>query len=77
MKHHKPILINMPVTLLRQLDHAAANMNLCRSEMLRRSLRRDLSFITKHELRHVDEARQNAIKDYSQWSSDNLVTTKE
>ena len=69
MKPHKPILINMPIMLLEQLDSAAKQLDLCRSEMLRRCLQRDLTFIADRQLPRFDEARQGTTEDYAQWSS--------
>jgi metal-responsive CopG/Arc/MetJ family transcriptional regulator len=77
MKSYKPILINIPLTLLERLDHAAANLNLSRSELLRRSLRRDLIFITDHELKNLNQAMHITMRQYSQLSSDNRVTNKD
>jgi metal-responsive CopG/Arc/MetJ family transcriptional regulator len=77
MKSYKPILINIPLTLLERLDHAAANLNLSRSELLRRSLRRDLTFIIDHELRNQDQAKQITMRQYSQFSSDNHGADKD
>jgi metal-responsive CopG/Arc/MetJ family transcriptional regulator len=77
MKSYKPILINIPLTLLERLDHAATNLNLSRSELLRRSLRRDLIFITDHELKNLDQAKQITMRQYPQFSSDNRVTNKD
>lgn len=69
MKPYKPILINMPLDLLDQLDAAARQLDLCRSEMLRRCLQRDLTFIADRQLPRFDEARQGTTEDYAQWSS--------
>ena len=74
METYKPILINMPLYLLESLDNAAAQMNLCRSEMLRRCLRRDLTFIANRELPHLNEAKQSTIRDYAHWSSQTVQT---
>ena len=69
MKPYKPILINMPIALLEQLDEAAEQLDLCRSEMLRRCLQRDLTFVASRQLRHFDEAKKGTTKDYARWSS--------
>jgi metal-responsive CopG/Arc/MetJ family transcriptional regulator len=77
MKSYKPILINMPITLLEQLDAAAKQLDLCRSEMLRRCLQRDLTFIADRQLHRFDEAKRSTVHDYAQWSSTILSETKE
>jgi metal-responsive CopG/Arc/MetJ family transcriptional regulator len=69
MKNHKPILINMPLKLLQQLDDAAKRLSLCRSEMLRRCLQRDLTFVADRQLNHFNEAKQSTMHDYRNWSA--------
>jgi metal-responsive CopG/Arc/MetJ family transcriptional regulator len=46
----KPILVNIPVSLLAQLDEVAITLSQTRSHLIRRAISRDLQFITKHEL---------------------------
>ena len=77
MKPYRPILINMPITLLEQLDEAAEQLDLCRSEMLRRCLQRDLTFIADRQLHRFDEARQGTTEDYAGWSSTILSQPQE
>jgi metal-responsive CopG/Arc/MetJ family transcriptional regulator len=77
MKNHKPILINMPLELLRNLDDAATQLSLCRSELIRRCLKRDLTFIADRQLHHFDEAKQSTMHDYEQWSSTLINKNKE
>jgi metal-responsive CopG/Arc/MetJ family transcriptional regulator len=77
LKNHKPILINIPLKLLRQLDDAAAQLSLCRSELIRRCLKRDLTFILDRQLHRFNEAKQSTMHDYAHWSSTILSETKE
>ena len=77
MSPYKPILINMPLKLLQQLDDAAKRLSLCRSEMLRRCLQRDLTFVADRQLNHFKEAKQSTMHDYGQWSSTLINETKE
>ena len=67
MKNHKPILINMPLKLLQQLDDAAKRLSLCSSEMLRRCLQRDLTFVAGCQLNRFNEASQSTMHDYRNW----------
>ena len=46
----KPILINIPISLLTELDEVAATLSQTRSHLIRRAISRDLQFITKHEI---------------------------
>jgi metal-responsive CopG/Arc/MetJ family transcriptional regulator len=64
---HKPVLINLPVTLLQQLDRAAARLELSRSELVRRSLQRDLKFVVKHELEEATKAKGKTAALYADW----------
>lgn len=69
MTTYKPILINMPIALLEQLDNAAEELDLSRSETLRRCLKRDLAFIASRQLRRFNEAKDGTMEDYSTWTS--------
>jgi metal-responsive CopG/Arc/MetJ family transcriptional regulator len=69
MPQYKPILINMPLKLLQQLDDAAKELSLCRSEMLRRCLQRDLTFVAGCQLNRFNEASHSTKRDYGQWSA--------
>jgi metal-responsive CopG/Arc/MetJ family transcriptional regulator len=77
MKNHKPILINMPIELLRNLDDAATQLSLCRSELIRRCLKRDLTFVADRQLQRFNEASQSTMHDYAYWSSTLINEIKE
>ena len=77
MKNHKPILINMPLELLRNLDDAATQLSLCRSELIRRCLKRDLTFVADRQLQRFNEAKQSTMQDYRNWSSKLINELKE
>ena len=64
---HKPILINVPTKLLEQLDKAAGRLDLSRSELVRRSLHRDLKFVVKHEVAEVTKAKGKTAARYAEW----------
>jgi len=46
----KPVLVNIPISLLMELDEVATTLSQTRSHLIRRAITRDLQFITKHEL---------------------------
>lgn len=51
MKTTKALLIKLPISLVEQLDEAAAVLNLTRVGVIRRSLKRDLPRVcTEHYL---------------------------
>ena len=77
MKNHKPILINIPLDLLRNLDDAASQLSLCRSELICRCLKRDLTFVADRQLHRFDEAKRSTVHDYAQWSSTILSQPQE
>ncbi len=77
MKNHKPILINIPLELLHKLDDAATQLSLCRSELIRRSLKRDLTFVADRQLQRFNEASQSTMHDYAYWSSTLINEIKE
>ena len=64
---HKPILINIPIELLHELDRAAERLELSRSELVRRSLHRDLKFVVKHEVAEVTKAKGKTAARYAEW----------
>lgn len=65
---HKPILINIPTGLLQQLDEAANCLDLSRSELVRRSLSRDLRFVVKHEVEEASRAKAKTSALYINWT---------
>ena len=77
MKNHKPILINIPLELLHKLDDAATQLSLCRSELIRRSLKRDLTIVADRQLQRFNEASQSTMHDYAYWSSTLINEIKE
>ncbi len=64
---HKPVLINIPTVLLKQLDKAAERLELSRSELVRRSLYRDLKFVVKHEVAEITKAKGKTAARYAEW----------
>jgi hypothetical protein len=49
----RPVLIHLPLDMLRQLDAAADAFEMCRADVIRRSLRRDLSSALGDEVQSV------------------------
>ena len=71
MENHRGILINLPISLLRRLDEAAAAMEVSRSEVIRRGLKRDVEFVLKEEVPSILAAREKVMIDYRRWLSYN------
>lgn len=66
--NHKPVLINIPINLLQQLDKAAEHLDLSRSELVRRSLHRDVKFVLKHEVDQASKAKAKVAALYASWT---------
>lgn len=66
--NHKPVLINIPTRLLQQLDKAAKGLDLSRSELIRRSLCRDIKFVMKHEVAEASKAKAKTAAIYTSWT---------
>lgn len=58
MKTMKPILVHLPLTMLAQLNHAAAVLRCPRSHVIRRSLQRDLDLVVRFELEKIVRERE-------------------
>ena len=67
MENHRPILLNVPLRLLQRLDVASKALSVTRSELIRRSLTRDLDFVLEHEVPRFAKAREDAGGAYSRW----------
>ncbi len=65
----KVILIKLPTSLVEQLDEAAAVLNLTRVDVIRRSLMRDLQYVTHEELERTRRYIQNQQKRYLEWAA--------
>ena len=66
--HHKPVLINIPIGLLQELDEAAERLDLSRSELVRRSLHRDIKFVLKHEVADASKSKAKTNALYASWT---------
>jgi hypothetical protein len=50
-----------------RLDQAAAALNLCRSDVIRRCLTRDLEFVERHEIESAQRLRKKISVTYIRW----------
>ena len=71
MENHRGVLINLPIGLLKRLDEAATAMEVSRSEVIRRALKRDVEFVLKEEVPFILAAREQIMMDYRRWLSYN------
>lgn len=63
-----PILLRMPIPILTKLDEAAKTLNMSRSDVIRRSLARDLEFIVAHEIERMKEHQRQTEAAYLRWA---------
>ena len=65
--HPRRILLSLATDMVATLDEAAQALNLCRSDVIRRSLARDLEYVTSHEVPNALRLRQEASGAYRHW----------
>ena len=56
----RKLLLSLSPELVDQLDHAASVLGMCRSDVIRRSLQRDLGFVMSHELPNMERFQQES-----------------
>ena len=61
------ILLSLNPSMVSQLDQAAHALNLCRSDIIRRSLARDLEFVLTHEVARAQQHQQGTASSYQEW----------
>ena len=71
MNNHKAILLNVPVDLLKRLNEAATAMEISRSELIRRALKRDVEFMLRQEVPELSKAKEKKLLDFTRWLSYN------
>lgn len=69
MENYSAILLNVPIELLKRLTKAAAAMEISRSELIRRALRRDVEFVLREEIPCLLASKEKTMADYSRWLS--------
>ncbi len=69
MQQAKRILVALPVELVLKLDEAAEVLMMTRTDIIRRSLLRDMDFITENELQRARRHQQETRDIYEEWQS--------
>jgi metal-responsive CopG/Arc/MetJ family transcriptional regulator len=67
MDKKKAILINLPESLVQQLDEAAQALNMARTDVIRRSLKRDVDYMVRYEIQTALQERQERERCYVDW----------
>lgn len=68
MQSKKAILLHLPIAMVEQLDAVTEVMRMNRSDVIRRSLARDLEFINSVELKQRVESELELNRLYNRWS---------
>lgn len=61
------VLIQFPRALLKALDEASIALDMCRSDIIRRSLARDLEYVMSHEVPCALRHKKEAADRYPEW----------
>ncbi len=72
MSEERKILLSLPQTVVDQLDEAAKVFSMCRLDVIRRSLARDLDFVLNHEIPKLRRWNEEIASDYSGWVTGSL-----
>jgi hypothetical protein len=65
----KKILLTLTVETVAVLDEAANALGLCRSDVIRRSLTRDLSYVVSYEVPNMQRFHQETAVAHTSWIS--------
>jgi len=69
------VLIQFPRALLKALDEASIALDMCRSDIIRRSLARDLEYVMSHEVPSALKHKQEAADRYPEWFHKKRIAT--
>lgn len=73
----KPILLRLPSPLVDRLDEAREALHFSRTELIVRSIRRDLDYIVDHEVEKARSFRQGLDSAYKNWATGLFGTSEE
>ena len=63
----RSVLVTLPLTLIEALDHAAEVLNMHRTDVIRRSLGRDVFSLLRDEVARTQARKEQQVRP-SQWS---------
>lgn len=67
--HSRKILLSLKPETVTMLDQAAKILGMCRSDVIRRSLVRDLSYVMSHEVPNMQRFHQETEVAHGSWLS--------
>jgi hypothetical protein len=65
--HTRKILLSLTPDIVAQLDQAARVLGMCRSDVIRRSLQRDLKYVMAHELPNMQRFHRETAAAHTTW----------
>ena len=65
----RKILLSLSSNTVSLLDEAAKALGMCRSDVIRRSLARDLSYVMSHEVPNMQRFHQETTAAHTSWLS--------
>lgn len=65
----RKILLSLSPGTVGVLDEAARALGMCRSDVIRRSLARDLSYVMSHEVPNMQRFHQETTAAHTSWLS--------
>lgn len=63
----RKILLSLSPETVTMLDQAAKTLGMCRSDVIRRSLSRDLQYVMSHEVPSMQRFHQETAKAHDHW----------
>ena len=67
--HSRKILLSLKPETVAMLDQAAKILGMCRSDVIRRSLVRDLDYVMNHEVPNMQRFHQETEVAHGSWLS--------
>jgi metal-responsive CopG/Arc/MetJ family transcriptional regulator len=68
MPELKPIHINLPTMVVKQLDDVAAVLSQTRSDVIRRAISNHLQLGARHEVAHAQMSEAEVHRHYKEWA---------
>lgn len=65
----RKILLSLSANTVAMLDEAAKTLGMCRSDVIRRSLARDLGYVMSHEVPSMQRFHQETTAAHNSWLS--------
>ena len=65
--HSRKILLSLSIETVARLDEAAKVLGMCRSDVIRRSLTRDLNYVMEHEVPNMQRFHQETAAAHGGW----------